>query len=94
VRKASDTPVWLMQEHAAEASLPRPDTLRAVGRYRLEALIGEGDMARVYRALDESTGRTIAFKRLERKEANIAALFEREYHCLASIRHSLHLDRS
>lgn len=64
-----------------------PDPVRVVGRYRLDAQIGQGGMAQVYRVFDESTGEAIAFKRLERQEPNIAALFEREYHCLASIRH-------
>ena len=45
-------------------------------------------MARVWRVLDEVTGQSLALKRLSRAaNANHVALFEREYHTLASLRH-------
>jgi serine/threonine protein kinase len=35
---------------------------RRIGRYELQALIGEGGMGNVYRGLDTKTGRTVAIK--------------------------------
>ena len=58
------------------------------GRYRVSGALGEGGMASVWRVLDETTGRNLALKRLSRKaNAKHVALFEREYHTLASLRH-------
>jgi hypothetical protein len=45
-------------------------------------------MASVWRVVDEVSGRALALKRLSRKaNARHVALFEREYHTLASVRH-------
>ena len=41
---------------------PPPDGTLGGGRYRIDAVIGEGDMGRVYRATDVSLQRTVAIK--------------------------------
>jgi Protein kinase domain/AAA ATPase domain len=58
------------------------------GRYRVVQKLGEGGMASVWKVGDEQTGRSLAMKRLSRNsDARHVALFEREYHTLASLRH-------
>ncbi|HMJ14392.1 MAG TPA: serine/threonine-protein kinase, partial [Polyangiaceae bacterium] len=56
-------------------------------RYRLEAELGRGGMAAVYRAVDEVTGQVVALKKLESSRPNAAVLFDREYRTLASLEH-------
>src|SRR5690349_17634366 len=61
-------------------------------RYLVEATIGKGGMAVVYRAKDLATGRPIALKQLtssadERHYRQSAALFEREFHVLSQLSH-------
>lgn len=59
-------------------------------RYRIEALIGRGGMGHVYRAVDVGKNHTVALKRLHevvRCEAEMCALFEREYQTLAGLSH-------
>jgi serine/threonine protein kinase len=62
---------------------------RIAGRYVLGDLLGKGGMGSVYRAADESSGGEVALKLLARTDENprMAALFEREYHTLAGLRH-------
>jgi hypothetical protein len=58
------------------------------GRYRVEGALGRGGMGAVFRAHDLSTGREIALKRLTAATSRKhVALFEREYHVLAGLRH-------
>jgi Protein kinase domain/AAA ATPase domain len=62
------------------------------GRYRLAGLLGEGGMAVVHQALDLSTGRRVALKRMrapehERKRAHLTSLFEREFLTLSQLAH-------
>lgn len=62
------------------------------GRYVLEREIGRGGMATVHAALDESTGKHIAFKSLSARTADESAArareyFEREYHTLVQLAH-------
>lgn len=56
------------------------------GRYRVEKPLGKGGMASVWAVVDETNGGKLALKRLS-KAANqkIVALFEREFHTLASL---------
>lgn len=62
------------------------------GRYLVEQMLGYGGTSAVYRARDESTGKTLALKRLsshgdDRKKQKLMALFEREYHTLKHLAH-------
>jgi tetratricopeptide (TPR) repeat protein len=62
-----------------------------ISGYRVLGEIGRGGMARVYRVVDESSGKELALKQLQlasdvlRKHG--AALFEREFHMLVQLRH-------
>jgi tRNA A-37 threonylcarbamoyl transferase component Bud32 len=60
-------------------------------RYRVEAMLGRGGMAVVYRVHDERNQRSVALKRcLARERAKMtryAALLEREYHTLSQLAH-------
>lgn len=58
------------------------------GRYRVQHELGKGGMASVCAVLDETNGRRLALKRLAKvANARHIALFEREFHILASLRH-------
>jgi serine/threonine-protein kinase len=58
--------------------------------YRLEALLGHGGMARVYRALDVGLNRYVAIKVIDapfRSDSDAAARFEREAQAIAQLEH-------
>jgi len=60
------------------------------GIYRVEALVGMGGMAQVYRATDSRLGRTVALKILApglSQDASFGARLEREARVLASLSH-------
>ncbi len=57
------------------------------GRYQIEATLAKGGMGSVYRVRDQSSGRTLALKRLQAGARSAAALFEREYQTLRSLKH-------
>jgi serine/threonine protein kinase len=70
------------------SSIPRRGEPLVGGRYRLGSALGEGGMAVVFEAVDVSTGRVVALKRLHRSaNRHIQALFESEYYTLASLQH-------
>ena len=65
-------------------------TLRAVGRYRLEALIGRGGMAEVYRAVDSRLDRPVAVKMILPgliSRPAVLARFLREARTVAALEH-------
>jgi serine/threonine protein kinase len=59
------------------------------GRYRLEALLGEGAVGAVYRAVDEATGERVAFKQWHASVLNdeVHRRFEREATALLTLDH-------
>jgi tetratricopeptide (TPR) repeat protein len=61
------------------------------GRFVIEAALGRGGMAAVYRVRDLKTGERLALKRSWAKDsakaARRSALLEREFHTLAQLRH-------
>src|SRR5437763_15994912 len=63
---------------------------RLGGRYRLEARIGQGGMATVYRALDETLQRRVAVKLMNREVVSDSAQlerFRREARAVAQLNH-------
>jgi hypothetical protein len=63
---------------------------RVAGRYHVEAELGRGGMGVVYRCFDASTGQRLALKKLlidGGSRERLSALFEREYHTLAGLKH-------
>jgi serine/threonine protein kinase len=87
------------QTHVAEATagyaLAATDStehaaLSVVGDYRLEALLGEGAMGAVYRAVKASTGRVVALKVLSRQvvgRAGFRVRFHREVRAMSRLVH-------
>jgi hypothetical protein len=72
------------------AEMPGPGA--SIGRYVIEAVIGEGGMGRVYRALDPRLGRRVALKLLlaegsEKVPASAAARMMREARAAAAFSH-------
>ncbi|HEX4337301.1 MAG TPA: protein kinase [Polyangiaceae bacterium] len=68
---------------AGSSEAPRLD-----GRFRIEAELARGGMGAVFSAIEESSGRRVALKRLAPNVPTRAAvLFEREFYVLASLRH-------
>ncbi|HKP57246.1 MAG TPA: protein kinase [Polyangiales bacterium] len=60
------------------------------GRYRLSRKLARGGMGEVFAALDQSTGKKVALKRMlpaAREQRSMVVHFMREYHALAELRH-------
>jgi serine/threonine protein kinase len=63
---------------------------RLADAYRIEAELGRGGMARVYRVVHEPSGARYALKRLVatgENSATLRAMFEHEYHTLVQLAH-------
>src|SRR3954468_20991250 len=64
--------------------------MEKLGRYRIEARIGEGAMADVYRAHDPDIGRVVAVKALKpdyRRDPELGARFLREARAAGALNH-------
>src|SRR5215471_10027622 len=78
------------RERAREPPRPRQREQKTIvaDRYHVVAPLGIGGMASVWSVEDPVTGRKLALKRLsETANQRHVALFEREYHTLASLHH-------
>jgi len=65
-----------------------PNATLVNGRYRIEAPLGKGGVAQVYRVTDTSRAKPLALKRVSREAPHrVTSLFELEYRTLASLRH-------
>jgi hypothetical protein len=74
---------------AVAKDLPRE---RIAGRYQVQQVLGRGGMAIVYRVIDSVTQSEVALKQLHLRKTNVkyadvAALFEREFHTLMQLSH-------
>jgi len=58
-----------------------------LNRFRIEGELGRGGLGAVYRAKEIPGDRMVALKTLEHVTDRTTALFEREYHVLASLKH-------
>ncbi len=84
-----------LSEFLRAATAARPQVIDrqreiVAGRYRLDALLGAGGAGRVFRATDETTGRTVAVKMYFAAGARGSAAYERfvrETRIAASLRH-------
>lgn len=79
-------------DRRSEPAPPERENLEGlqIEHYLVGKLLGEGGMARIYRAVDISTGRDVAFKVLRppyRADERIRVRFEREAQSMARIRH-------
>jgi len=75
---------------AGAQELPEAEKILIAGRFRLEAYLAKGGVGAVYRALDESTGRSVALKRMlthASTSERLRTLFQREFHTLARLKH-------
>ncbi|MEM1026536.1 MAG: protein kinase [Planctomycetota bacterium] len=86
---SDDTPAGGSTEPAPTMIQPQPGV--RLGDFRIEALIGSGGMAQVFRATQQSLGRTVALKvmppHLHLSPRN-AARFEREVQAAARVHHT------
>jgi tRNA A-37 threonylcarbamoyl transferase component Bud32 len=82
--------VWERRRRGGAATLAGSLEGRTFGAYTVGALLGEGGMARVYRATHAGTGAEAALKVLKQEllgVEDICARFEREARAMAKIRH-------
>lgn len=85
---------WVLDETPPTAKTPARSTASLLGvqldEYRLDALLGQGGMARIYRALDVNLKRHVAIKVIDtplRTDAEYVARFKREAQAIARLEH-------
>lgn len=78
-----------MTSSAASVRPESPAQVRVIGgRYHVEAPLGKGGTAQIYRVHDAASGKPLALKQLHRgASAKLIEMFEREYQTLASFDH-------
>jgi serine/threonine-protein kinase len=80
-----------VQNNSEDTAIGSPVGTRIGGRFAVQALLGSGGMADVYRVRDDVGGGELALKRLRRastaQDQQTRALFEREFHTLAQLSH-------
>ncbi len=87
-----DLRVVMQRRQKETLAIPPAEALQGhrVGRYVLGKLLGEGGMARVYRAMDTETEHPVAFKVLKpqyQTDPDLSARFEREARSMADLAH-------
>src|SRR5215207_3309087 len=78
--------------HLEQAHMSQQDSLlgKQLNEYRLEKLLGQGGMARVYRAIDTQLKRYVAIKVIDNKfrtDEEYVRRFEREAQAIARFDH-------
>jgi serine/threonine-protein kinase len=80
----------LNDEDAAHRESLRAETGLVGNHYRVDAQLGEGGIAKVYRVTDERDGTRLALKKLSATGGDrsvLRAMFELEYHTLVQLEH-------
>ena len=77
---------------AEQAEPPMPIPVRGADRYELKESLGQGGMARVYKAFDRQLRRPVALKLLERADPKTLHRFQREAQAQARVRHEYVLE--
>ena len=77
---------------AAKLESPMPIPVTGAERYELQESLGQGGMARVYKAFDRQLHRPVALKLLERADPRTLRRFLREAQAQARVRHEYVLE--
>src|ERR1041385_381828 len=83
----------MMDRTSVDRIVTTPPTHEVQGRFQIERELSRGGVGVVYAAFDQSTKRRVALKRLLRTSSpQLAALFEREFYVLSSLKHPRIID--
>lgn len=87
-RESGQRSLFARVQSASSTSSAPPPAVLIGGRYRVDAALGRGGIAEVFRVTNTSQGTACALKRVPRTAPErILSLFELEYQTLASLRH-------